>query len=304
MSISEFINRNLSSFSRSKRKKQVINTVFNSQQENTGVINIHRVDHNNAGDFFCAPHQYFEVLKGKELDIYDFKHKDKSVTNNWSSKIINNSLIIGGGGLLNRNSFEKQMKLFEALNKKGKKTVLWGIGHNEKKQSSFSNVSNYNIDTNNFGLVGTRDFSMKTDWVPCVSCLHDIFNESDNEEHEIGLIYHKKTLKKKSLIKKLENYPSTSNTADIENIVSFIKKSNTIVTDSYHAMYWSMLLNKRVVVIPNSSKFFDFKYQPIFASFDDFETKLKESVSYSGVLEECRDINLQFSEKAFNYLNL
>lgn len=304
MSISDFINRNLSTFSRSKRKKMVVKTVLEAEQQNDDVINIHRLDKNNAGDLFCAPHHYFDILKGKALDIYDFKHKDEVVTDNWSSKIISNSLIIGGGGLLNRGSFEMQMKLFEALKAKGKKTVLWGVGHNEKKRTSFNKVSQYNVDVDKFGLVGTRDYSMKTNWVPCVSCLHPIFDSTLDEEYDVGLIYHKKTLKNKSLIKKLDNYPSTSNTANIEEMVGFIKKSRTVVTDSYHAMYWSMLLEKKVIVIPNSSKFFDFKYQPIFATFEDFESKLKESVSYSGILEECRDINHQFSNRVFNYLNL
>ena len=86
-------------------------------------------------------------------------------------------------------------------------------------------------------------------------------------------------------------------------MISFIGKSNTIVTDSYHAMYWSILLGKKVVAIPNSSKFFDFKYQPIISSFKEFEKDLHKAKSYSGVLEECREVNIKFADKVFNYLN-
>ena len=89
-----------------------------------------------------------------------------------------------------------------------------------------------------------------------------------------------------------------------DEIVSFIGKSSQIVTDSYHAMYWSMLLGKKVAVIPNSSKFYDFKYQPVITSFDSFESDLKKSTAYSGVLNEFRDINLKFADKVFDYLNL
>ena len=78
----------------------------------------------------------------------------------------------------------------------------------------------------------------------------------------------------------------------------------TIVTDSYHAMYWSMLLGKKVVVVPNSSKFFDFKYHPVYSSFQDFESQLYKTQSYSGVLAECREVNLKFADKVFDYLNI
>ena len=97
---------------------------------------------------------------------------------------------------------------------------------------------------------------------------------------------------------------SSSNTTNLEALVSFIGKSKTIVTDSYHAMYWSMLLGKKVVVIPNSSKFFDFKYPPLITTFNDFESDLKKAQSYNGILEECREINRKFAQKVFDYLNL
>jgi hypothetical protein len=304
MGFLDFIKRNITSINRNLQKIQVINSITEAKHLNNGVINLHRIDENNAGDFFCAPHHYFKALHGTQVDIYDYKSSNPQVVKDWSEKIINNALVIGGGGLLNRGSFEKQIKLFESLSGKGKKTVLWGVGHNSKDKSEFGKIASYNIDVNNFGLVGTRDFNMPGEFVPCVSCMHPIFDKTFEETQDIGIIYHKKTLKNKQLIKKLNEFPSTSNTKDIDEIVSFIGKSNQIVTDSYHAMYWSMLLGKKVVVVPNSSKFYDFKYQPIITSFENFETDLKKSTAYSGILNEFRDINLKFADKVFDYLNL
>lgn len=304
MSLSKFLKRNLSSFNRSQQKKKVIKSILSADQQNNDVINVHRIDVGNIGDFYCAPHLYFDELKDKKLDIFDFKSPDASITNNWIEKVSNNALVIGGGGLLNRGSFEKQMRLFEQLSSKGKKTMLWGVGHNSKNKNQFGAISSYNIDTKKFGLVGVRDYNMNDVWVPCVSCMHSIFDNSFEESQDIGIIYHKKTVKNKQLLKKLQNYPSTSNTTNLEDMISFIGKSKTIVTDSYHAMYWSILLEKKVVAIPNSSKFFDFKYQPVISSFENFENDLHKVQSYSGVLEECREVNIKFAEKAFNYLNV
>lgn len=305
MKLRKFVTRVLTSTQRSKQKKQILNRILDTPQSNKGVVNLHRIDTNNAGDYYCAPHHYFEELRNTSLDIFDYKDPDKHVTENWVKKISDNQLIIGGGGLLNRGSFEKQMKLYASLaGEKNKKTVLWGVGHNSKNPGDFGRISSYNIDASRFGLVGTRDYNVSGEWVPCVSCLHPVFDKSFTPTQETGVIFHKKTLKRKSITSKFHHLPSTSNTTDLEALIQFIGNSETIITDSYHAMYWSILLDKKVVVVPNSSKFFDFKYEPVISTFDDCLKDINKAQSYSGVLEECREINHKFAKKVFNYLEL
>lgn len=304
MSLSEFLLNKLSHFNRSARKKEVIHRILkNPSQDNLDVVNLHRYDPTNIGDYYCGVHHYFEELKGKHLDIFDYK-RDQETRDNWFEKITKNALIIGGGGLLNREGFDMQMKLFEQLGEKGKKTVLWGLGHNAKEKNTYGKITQYNIDTTKFGLVGVRDYGMKEDWVPCVSCLHPIFDEKHQVKNEIGMIFHKKTLNDKSILKKFEQFPSTANNAVFEDVVKFIGETDIILTDSYHAMYWSMMLGKKVMVFPNSSKFYNFKYQPVISTFSNFDADLKKVHSYSGVLEECRETNLKFANKAFDYLNI
>lgn len=287
-----------------ERKKRVIDRVLSMPQKNQDVINIHRHDHSNVGDYYCAPHLYFDELNEKFLDISDFRSINNKTANNWISKVSNNSLIIGGGGLLNLKHFEKQMKLFESLTSKGKKIVLWGLGHNAIDYTTFNSQKKYNIDVSKFGLVGTRDFSMHNDWVPCVSCLHTIFDRDFTETQEIGILFGKKSTKNKNLLNKLKAYPVSSNMTNLEEMVSFIGNTNTLVTDSYHAMYWAILLGKKVLAVPTTSKFFDFKYQPVISTFESFEEDIKKARSYSGVLQECREVNLKFADKVFDYLNL
>lgn len=304
MQIFNFLKRIVTSPLRSKNKTAVLKKLAANPQKNEGVINLHRIDTKNAGDYYSAPHLYFDQLKDRQLDIFDYKSSDKLVTEKWIEAISSHSLIIGGGGLLNRGSFEKQLKVFEQLAEKGKKTVLWGVGHNSKNPRSFGKTFSYNINTDKFGLVGTRDLHSPGEWVPCVSCLHPIFDQTFELKQEIGVVFHKKTLKKNSLTSKFQHLPCTSNTTDIDDLVHFIGSSEKIITDSYHAMYWSLLLGKKVVVIPNSSKFFDFKYQPVISDFDRCIEDAAKAQAYSGVLEECREINQQFANKVFEYLEL
>ena len=288
----------------SRRKKKVIRRILSQPQHNNGVVNIHSVDKNNIGDYFSGPHSYFRELGNTELDIFGFKDENKGTRESFIERIVENSIILGGGGLLNRGGFRRQVGLIEDLASKNKKVVLWGVGHNEKDPERFGKVDRYNIDVSKFGLVGTRDYSMPGDYVPCVSCLNSVFDKEYEEKQEIGIILHHETAAKPEIVEKFSNFPTTSNSNNLESLTEFIGSSRYVITDSYHSMYWSMLLNKKVVVIPNSSKFFDFKYKPVFSSFDSCLKDLSKTEQYSGVLEESRAINHQFAEKVFDYLNL
>ncbi len=292
------ITKIISSLQRTQRKKRVIKIILSSPQSNAAMVNIHRLNPMNVGDYYSAPHHYFKELKHTSLDIFDYKRENKEVTEHFITKICSSSLIVGGGGLLNNKGFNKQMQLFENLTEKNKKVVLWGVGHNKK----YGEVQNYSVNVSKFGLVGTRDFSMPGQWVPCVSCLHPLFDEPYIEKQELGIVFHKDTLRKSAILDRFNEIPSTSNSTDLPSLINFIGSSESIITDSYHAMYWSILLNKKVVVVPNSSKFFDFKYQPKISSFKNSIKNVKKAARYSGVLEECREINIKFAEKVFDFL--
>ena len=227
---------------RKKRKRVYLKKIQATTQTNTGVINVHCLNTPNIGDIYCAPHQYFDELKDKGVDIFDYKHEEAQVRDDFIKKISANSLIIGGGGLLNRNGFKLQMDAFEDLAKRGKKTVLWGVGHNNKFPKTYDKVTNYDVDIDTFGLVGTRDYSLSGEYVPCVSCMHTLFDVSYTVTQEFGVILHKDTVKRPEIVALFKDYPTTSNTTDLEALITFIGSSQKVVTDSYHAMYWSMLM--------------------------------------------------------------
>ncbi len=304
MSYKVFFKNNITSVNRFFRKKRTLKTIKGTDQKNLSVVSIYRIEPTNVGDFYCAPHLYFDKLGHKKIDILDYKHSDKEITGNWIRKVTENALVIGGGGLLNRKSFEKQLRLFEYLNEKGKKTVIWGAGHNSAKKKDFGKKIEYNIDVKKFGLAGLRDYQNDKNWLPCVSCMHPVFDKEYREIQELGIVFHKDSTKNKGLLKRLKHYPATTNSADLEELISFIGRSNTIVTDSYHAMYWAMLLGKKVLAVPNSTKFFNFKYQPVFTTFESFEKDLNKTNVISGLLEETREINIKFANRVFDYLEL
>ncbi len=294
----------LDSLERKRSRRESLKRIRKADQSNDGVINIHRVNKQNVGDFYCAPHHYFEKLKNTELDIFGYRETDKAKLEHFVNSINSNALIVGGGGLLNRGSFEKQMKLFEELANRGKKVVLWGAGHNSKRSSDFKKLSKYNIDISKFGLAGTRDFTGPGEYLPCVSCMHPVFEKEYKTENELGIVFHTKSLKDKSLLEKFSEFPSSANNDDIEALVRFIGSCEHLITNSYHAMYWGMILGKKVSVVPNSSKFYDFKYSPNVTTFQNCLNDYKKAEAYSGIKEESIELNKEFYIKVADYLNL
>ncbi|PHR87360.1 MAG: hypothetical protein COA80_18885 [Leeuwenhoekiella sp.] len=276
----------------------------NQPIHNEGVVNLHCLDTDNVGDLFCAPHNYFDKLNNTGVDLRDYYVTHDNRNEHYLNDLLQKQLIVGGGGLLNRNAFQFAIDLFEHLADRGKKTVLWGLGHNSKNTFEFGKITAYSTDVSKFGLVGTRDYSMPGEYVPCVSCMHELFDKSYEVTDEIGIIFHRDTIQKNDLVNKFADYPCTSNTTNLEELLNFIGSKESLITDSYHAMYWSMLLGKKVAVVPNSSKFYDFKYKPVFTNFESALSDLKNAEAYSGILEECRTLNTGFYEKVGNYLNL
>jgi polysaccharide pyruvyl transferase WcaK-like protein len=145
---------------------------------------------------------------------------------------------------------------------------------------------------------------MPGEYVPCVSCLHPIFDQKFTITNEVGIVFHKDTLRKENITKKYQDFATSSNTTNLEELIQFIGSADNIITDSYHTMYWAMLMKKKVIAIPNSTKFYDFKHQPIISNFDEALQYLNKGTTYDGLLQECRALNHKFAEKAFNYLNL
>jgi|TARA_B110000114_G_scaffold128965_1_gene135072 hypothetical protein len=254
---------------------------------------------NNIGDIKCSPRSYFNFFsKNNEVDIL---YRESNNPLNWLNeiKLINSNIIIGGGGLLDRETFKKP--LFRLLkNDYIKKKIIWGAGHNSK--SLIVNDINILSQLNKIDLVGIRDFKFSKkhnfDFVPCVSCMDPIFDNNKTKIlNEIVVIEHE------HIPLDIFSFPKLKNNASFIDTINFIKQSDKIITNSYHVMYWSILLNKKVVVVPNSSKFFDFIYTPkMINSIRDINLKNDFKCINFNVLEDCRSQNLMFFEKVKNYL--
>ncbi|MGQ8337729.1 polysaccharide pyruvyl transferase family protein [Sunxiuqinia sp. A32] len=285
----------------SLERKYAQKVIQNCTIQNDSIINIHRINTQNSGDLKSAPYLYFnELNQYQKLDILNYQSYNFLNTISWTKKVTKNDIILGGGGLLDRPSFSHSIEMMNLLVKKGRKVALWGVGHNNP---SYKVSQLFYKQIQNFKLVGLRDYQIKgTEWVPCVSCMNSIFDQNFDTKQDIGIIEHEHI---KLSGNQLNGFPRIQNNSSFEQIISFIGSVEMLITNSYHAMYWAMLMKKKVVVIPNSSKMFSFKYKvPTSDDGADALRLLKKAPVYDELLDECRQINNKFSEKVFDYMNI
>lgn len=282
-------------------KKYVKHKLEKSALINDGTINMHQLNTLNSGDLKCAPYHYFPQLGNfPKVDITEYINIDVRKTKKWTKSVLQNNIILGGGGLLDRSYFFHSIDMITLLLSKGRKVVPWGVGHNNPSLKVSNKFFN---QIKNFKLIGIRDFDIKgVEWVPCVSCMDKIFDKEFNQKSEIGILQHERFSFDKEQIRGI---PLLMNNAPFESIISFIGSLETVITNSYHAMYWAMLMKKKVIVIPNSSKMVSFKYKtPVCNDIKDYKAYLNKTYIVEGLLEECRESNLNFSMKVFEYMSI
>jgi uncharacterized protein YutD len=218
------------------------------------VVSVQRFKTANIGDRYSSPERYFKWLKVE-------KHDAMSEL----SKLKGDVLILGGGGLIDNEDF----KINELLKADFKKKIIWGAGHN--------NHNKLLIKTNpilkEFDLVGIRDYEVGYDWVPCVSCMDQAFDEDYKIKYDYIVYEHQHyPIKIKGFQKKNNNFKT------IKEAVSFLGSGKNIVTNTYHGAYWGLLLGRNVLVVsPFSNKF--------------------DKLNYNATLGDCRMANIKFSEK-------
>ena len=237
----------------------------------------------NIGDKFSSPTLYFKFKNYFYLDCLAALNKQVVCSDN---------IIIGGGVYLD--SFLSRYLLDET-----KCLIAWGIGLFKEEHFDFSNVK----------LVGLRDFNREeinnqnVVYCPCVSCMHECFDKKYRVKNNIVAYLHKKKTTEEDY-KQLENIPYKTNEDKFEEVIDFLGSSNYIITNSYHGVYWGTLLGKRVIAIPYNSKFYGYKYPPVYATFKTWKTKINHTIAYPEALQDSRETNIAFYNKVVEIFSL
>lgn len=250
------------------------------------IVEVHRKVDNNVGDAYCNPSRYFDLGNVSSEEVLHNK-----------TDLTNKTLVIGGGGLIHK-KFSQHIQ--DLINKSPQKTVIWGIGHNFSRRY-FNKASGdvyYPSWLKKCNLVGIRDYieGHYDTYLPCVSCMHPAFDKSYTTKHKTAYFLH---AYKTKFDLQTDSPVLKNNEMDFNKVIEFLGSAETVVTDSYHGVYWAQLLGKNVHTVSWSVKFNHMKHPPNFLESINTEIpKIKNSVD--GFLEECRNYNKEFYQKFIN----
>ncbi|MFT7087409.1 MAG: hypothetical protein ACJAZX_000843 [Rickettsiales bacterium] len=240
----------------------------------------------NIGDLSCTPYHYFPFPSSTLHDLNDTTGKKYEIA------------IFGGGAI--HASIKNSSFMHQALHK-----VAWGVG-SSLSRGIVGDLIIPNLDE--FAFYGVREYERfkkisknhkNVRYTPCVTCMSDLFDKPSEPEHEIGFYLHGSKTPADMIDKVPSEHLMLNRCATFKESIEFLSKYKTIVTNSFHGTYWSLLLNKKVISIPFSSKFYGFTSKPSYAKFSNWEDIISSAEpSNSGYLEKCRFNNVKFYEEA------
>lgn len=283
----------------------------------------------NPGDMTCSPHDYFDWQSVANVEVRgvldSLPHSDPG------------DLVVGGGGLIGNAHFTAAIAAHFSAS--GGRRVLWGAGHNAhlyphkfkaagegwgrlrgelrgwlvrrglRPASRWSRRLVYRPTATDreqlakFDLVGLRDWDSGERWVPCVSCMHPALDRhrDDQTRHDIVFADHPQFFG----IEVMRSPKLSNQETDIETLVAFIASGRSVVTSSYHVAYWGVLLGRKVVIAPWSTKFLRFKWPVQLApDLDGLGHHLKLARAYPEALSEARAANHAFAADVATLLGL
>ena len=243
---------------------------------------IHRYITNNTGDKVCGYYQYFlPEFDHYKCIVHDVNKVDFSLIKK------NDVILVGGGGLLNAMP-EWNYNINKAAKKAGK-AVVWSAGFNSNSKQQI----NKKVDFEAFDLVAVRDFKYNDfRYVPCATCALPELNQKYPIKRNIGVVAHKDV--PHHLPKEIYEFDKITNSASLKEMIEFIGNSEVVLTNSYHAVYWSILMKKKCVLFaPRSEKYNFYKYPPVLFS-GDLAKDISQAVIYPDALKESQTLTDEF----------
>lgn len=173
-------------------------------------------------------------------------------------------------------------------------SVLWGTGSTVHGETATPPTPA------GFVIAGTREWrGIPDEWAPCASCMSTLFDRRYPITRGAVLFVNADQSIKERYPLQVSGIETMDNTAPMEEIVPFLGSASIVVTNSYHGVYWATLLGRRVVCVPYSSKFYNFRHPPAYSleRGADWRDRAEEATAYdsASVLTECRGANIRFN---------
>jgi hypothetical protein len=220
-------------------------------------------------------------------------------------------VIVGGSGLIGPGPFEDAIQ--SIFPQRPAAVVFWGIGHNVLYGVGRDPTTGWRNRLLMDGrtllwpeyfsaarLVGVRDHGAGLPWVPCASCLIPLLDGLREAEprHEFAVVNHyEHPIDTSAALARRLKFPHiTNNTEDLPHVLRTIASARVVVSNSYHALYWALLLGRAAVVFePFNTRFDHFKWPVERATAADWLDAVERARPSPNALAEARAANHAFS---------
>ena len=281
--------------------KKLYRSIF-ANHSSSKLFFVHRID-SNIGDRLSAPYLYYSFDYEACIDICDTKA---------ISRIPKGSTIIVGGGGLMMPFFDRYRDAL--LERQPEKVVWWAVGERRIQNTQTGYISEPmakdSIQADWFNknyLVGFRQSTSHYSFLPCVSCkaVAEFCNTATVSipKHDVVFFEHAHVpLPDAGPYLKRNNHNIES-----DELFSFLNSARVVVTNSYHGMYWSVLLGKQVVVVPFSSGLYHHPWTVHWASPENLTEVIQQALAIQTTpnknsLNECVSLNDAFYLAVSTYL--
>lgn len=244
--------------------------------QNPEIVFKHHRETNNLGDAVCSPYEYFDDLssRGVAMDLARRTPKTRAV-------------VYGGGKIVGG-----LHKTFGRFDIEAKHRIAWGVS---TVQSSVLSLKYWRA-FRRLDLVGSRDWGDdRFPWVPCATCMSPLFDRPQPETQDVVLyLHHWKSDAQR--VNRSEGVPVLeNNNTSLDETIDFLASGRVVVSNSYHGVFWGLILGKKVLCLPFSKKFSHYRIPPGYADPSTWTNEIHKAQGSDELLELCRDASNSFA---------
>ena len=228
----------------------------------------------NIGDLSCSPYDYFDW---GDATVSDLRAAD---TPTYDVGIYGGGKVFGG------------LSRYPGVRRDpGAVNIAWGVG----TRQSFALSPRYFKARRLMDLVGSRDYGdTRYTYAPCPSCMAPQFNAPPEPTHDVVFYAHAgKTAGMGVTIP--DHVPSLTNECDsLDQALTFIASGATVVSNSYHGVYWGLLMGRKVLCLPFSNKFGGYRLPPHYGTSKNWQSEWQNAHAQPEMRDIVREATLAF----------
>jgi hypothetical protein len=242
-----------------------------------GIVFKHHRETLNLGDRVCSPFDYYPDLAAGSLAL-DLSRPTPECR----------AVIYGGGKIMGGLAAS-----LGAADRAARLRVAWGVS----SVQTLPFAPHYRRAFRAMDLIGSRDWGDgRFEFAPCVTCQSPLLDRAGPPQHAVVLYLHHVRSGKDGVVRPA-GIPVLDNTAgSLDEAIDFLASGETVVSNSYHGVYWALLLGRRVLCLPFSNKFYGYRVAPGYAAPKTWPRHLSRAHGSDEMLGLCRKATARFAD--------